>query len=135
MERYRAWVSRHVEGDGYGHCTTVVPAMIEAFPELTMRRGFFHDAFWGRRQHMWAVAPDGTIVDPTGLQHPTGSLFALPGSFEASLYEAIPDDELEARIPSGVCLQCGDDVYGGATFCGTNCAKTTARRFNDSTTQ
>ena len=110
---YEAWIKGNAKGDGYGKCHEVCVAMKTAFPELRLAKGFFHCA-WGARQHWWLITPDGHVVDPTRAQFP-----GLGG------YEELRDDELEDRVPSGVCMDCGDPVYHGDTFCSPKCEAAT----------
>lgn len=124
---YATWIKLHVEGDGYGQCAEIVAAMHETFPELQPRFGFFFAATpWGRRQHWWLRGPDGQIVDPTGAQHPNGSVFPT----KDLCYEDLTDLDEEALrdvVPTGVCMDCGSPVYRNETFCDSACeAATTA---------
>lgn len=115
---YADWISAYVarnKGFVRGLCDPATTEMVKAFPELRRACGL---ATWNaghrevRDQHWWCVAPDGMIVDPTAAQF-TGQV----------LYEELnldnPDDV--ARIPTGVCMGCGGDVYEGKTFCGDAC--------------
>lgn len=123
--RYLDWIREHVKGPGhgYGKCVEVTGAMLEAFTgELRRRRGFFHDALWGRRTHFWMLTAEGEVVDPTGCQHPSGAL--LPAS--AELYEDLTDlteEEMADRVPSGRCAECGADCYRERMFCSDPCAR------------
>jgi hypothetical protein len=80
------------------------------FPELRLARGLIYDACWGDRTHWWCVDPDGNIIDPTDSQFPC----LMPGS-----YQELGDND---RIPSGRCLNCGETVYDGQTFCNDLCS-------------
>lgn len=40
-------------------------------------RGWYVDAIWGEQEHWWCETSDGTIVDPTVEQFPTGHVPAL----------------------------------------------------------
>lgn len=107
------WIKANVRGDGYGECHKMSAAMKKAFPDLREVKGFFH-CFWGSRQHGWLVDQDGTIVDPTRAQ--------FPGF---GVYEEIKPEDFATRIPSGRCMGCGDDVFGGETFCSDSCEEST----------
>jgi hypothetical protein len=123
---YTTWISCEVEGDGYGKCKEVCEAMRQVFPELELRFGFFHAAApWGRRQHYWLRAPGGQIVDPTARQHPSGVLLPETDAGYEDLADASPE-ELARKIPTGVCMDCGGEVYGGDTFCNESCEAATA---------
>lgn len=117
---YAEWIAAFVErskGFTRGKCATATREMVAAFPELRRAGGFAH-VIWGRDQHWWCVAPDGSIVDPTASQ------FGLAGVFQ---YEELDfnDPATRARVPTGHCMDCGGDVYGGATFCGPECEAAT----------
>jgi len=121
-DRYLAWIKENVKGDGYGDCAEVVPAMAKTFPELQVRKGFFHCLSWGRRQHWWLCREDGLIVDPTGAQHPTG--FLVCRDRHGVRYEDLtdlPEEELWRRVPTGRCANCGGDAYNGDTVCSDVC--------------
>ena len=55
---YVEWIAAHP--GGYGLCVWRSAQMREAFPELKEVRGFANN-----REHVWLVAPEGEIVDPT----------------------------------------------------------------------
>lgn len=119
-EEYAAWieayVARHTNRFVRGKCATATEEMVKAFPELR-RVGGFVDVEWGRDQHWWCVAPDGSIVDPTVEQ------FGLwPVQYEEL---DLNDPATRARIPTGKCMDCGHEVYGGATFCNEACEAAT----------
>lgn len=111
---YQAWIEAALAGgNGYGECKKVTQEMSEVFPELKRVSGFYYDMSWGRRQHFWMITPDGTVVDPTAAQFP---------SLGRGHYEEITDPSL---IPTGVCMDCGQDVYNGNTFCDAECEAAT----------
>lgn len=60
-----------------GTCEQAVDSLIAQNPALTKVAGWYIDAHWGPREHFWATAPDGTIIDPTVEQFPTGHVPAL----------------------------------------------------------
>ncbi len=112
-EQYKAWISEHVEGDGYGQCRQATEDMAKEFPELKRVRGHYFDSLWGKREHWWLVDPEGNIVDPTAMQFPTkGTNRYVPWR------EGDPE-------PIGQCYNCGDYVfnkdYNGA--CSEDCEK------------
>ena len=112
---YADWIAENYPDyeSTYGQCIQATKSMTKAFPELRTAKGFLFDAQWGRRQHMWCVAQDGSIVDPTKKQFP------CPVEYD----EVLPGDE--SRIPTGVRMDCGDDVYNGDTFCSEECEMAT----------
>lgn len=116
--RYVEWIVAYVEREKNfvrGKCFEAVQQMTSAFPELKPVCGFV-ETTWGNDQHHWCVAADGSIVDPTRAQFPVVfSYEALDPSDPATL----------ARIPTGVCMDCGDSVYDGSTFCSMACERST----------
>lgn len=121
---YSNWIKTNVnqETHGYGECHEVSHAMAAVFTELTVKKGFYHCHSWGRRTHWWLVDEDGQIVDPTARQFPSAG---------RGDYQAISDDELPELVPTGRCMDCGDDVYKGATFCNRSCENSYAAYLND----
>ena len=119
---YEEWIEQYVASQPSrfvrGKCADATSKMVEAFPELRRACGFAFCA-WGRDQHWWCVAPDGAIVDPTAEQ------FASCGG--VFLYEEIDpnNEEDRKRVPTGRCMNCGDDVYEGKTFCSEACERET----------
>lgn len=123
---YGAWIAAHYPTPeaAYGQCKEAVEAMTKAFPELRPARGFFFSIAWGERQHHWCVTNDldAEIVDPTRHQFPGGGTYEeLSGT----------DEEIADRVPTDVCMDCGDPVYHGATFCGSACENATIAYLND----
>lgn len=118
---YEEWIAENVDR-GYGKCREVVGRMVRAFPDLRRACGFYHCPAWGRREHWWCVDREGKVVDPTRAQFPS----AEPG-LGVNRYEELdltnPADR--ARIPTGVCMDCGGPVYGGDTFCDATCEEQT----------
>lgn len=64
------FIPRHPELAGT--CKQAVEKLVREDPSLTAVTGWYHDALWGAREHWWATREDGTIVDPTVEQFPTG---------------------------------------------------------------
>ena len=94
-EWIQGWLSRH---KAYGHCREAVRALVASFPELKAVPGHVECPIpWRRRAHWWAVAPDGTVVDPTASQFPViyGYEPFVPGS----------------EVYTGPCYWCGCDIY------------------------
>lgn len=118
LDKYFVWIITNVPGTGYGQCKDYSQAMLRAFPELRLVRGFFH-CVWGARQHFWLVAPDGSVVDPTRRQ--------FPGMGE---YEELQDHELADRCPTGVCMDCGGQVFRFNRFCSPQCEAVTEKYLN-----
>ena len=137
ISAYMAWIRKNVETDGYGRCMEVSQAMSEKFPELEVRKGFFNCTAWGRRAHAWCRFRHGIkgcecpyqIVDPTGKQHPTGKHFPNTDAFYEDLTDCT-EDELLDRVPSGVCMNCGEPVYRMDQFCSKGCENAVVAEFN-----
>jgi hypothetical protein len=113
-----AFVAQH-NGFVRGLCSEATTKMVVAFPELRRACGF---ATWVanrvvRDQHWWCVAPDGMIVDPTRAQ-----FGGQPVDYEEI---NLDDPNDRARIPTGRCMNCSGDVFGGATFCSDACEANT----------
>ena len=70
---YTAWIGSYLRSiapqSPKGMCGAAVAAMVLEFPELQPVSGFVdvEGEDW-LKPHWWAVAPDGTIVDPTASQ-------------------------------------------------------------------
>ena len=132
LDGYMKWVAEHVSGAGYGECKRTAKAMAEAFPLLEVRFGFLHSGLWGRRAHWWCREKDGRgqIVDPTARQFPDGRLFP---TWMVVAYEDLTDLSEEAladKVPSGPCMNCGEDCYHGETFCCPACHDIVAAEMN-----
>jgi len=118
---YDEWIEQYVSSitNRYvrGKCGHAVQAMKLEFPELRIAKGFAHVA-WGRDQHWWCVAPDGTIVDPTVSQ--------FPGTAVLEYEELDLDNPADvARIPIGKCMNCGEETYPDSLescICSQRCA-------------
>lgn len=96
---YGEWITDYVSKQRVirGACGRAVNEMVEAFPELKCVAGWAVFA-WGRSEHFWCVAPDGSIVDPTVSQF-SGKLLRYQ-EFQAG-------DEVRV----GRCMNCGDGIY------------------------
>lgn len=83
-----------------GKCQPAAEALANADPTLRVVRGWYVDIDWGEQEHWWCQRPDGTIVDPTVEQFPTGHVPALR----------------QYREYFGVypCFGCGIDIAEGA---------------------
>lgn len=110
-KHYDQWIEGHYPTPelAYGQCDEATKQLVAAFPELQRVRGHYYCWTWGERSHWWAVAEDGTIVDPTARQFPSGG---------RGMY--VPWEE-GAEEPSGKCPNCGGYVYGGGTVCSDQC--------------
>lgn len=61
-----------------GKCKEFCDALILERPELTLVRGHYFEPQWARDEaHWWCTEPDGTIVDPTAKQFPSGCIKEL----------------------------------------------------------
>lgn len=129
---YLAWIADNVPGDGYGKCEGASRAMAKTFSELEVRHGHFYCYSWGRRAHWWCLRKeDDLIVDPTGFQYPTG--FQICHDRQGKRYEDLTDctrEELLERVPAGVCMNCGCDVFKFDTFCSDACHDAVVAEFN-----
>ena len=124
VDQYHNWIKLNVldkyPNNGYGRCREVSELMQKAFPKLRIAKGLFHDLMWGQREHFWLEDDENElIVDPTGLQHPTGSLIVKFS--DANDWEELTDEEIPYRVPTGKCMECGEDVYQEKTFCNKKC--------------
>lgn len=117
MTKYKAWISENYPSyeSAYGNCADATSEMIAEFPELRRVSGFYYAALWGRREHFWCISPDGEVIDPTAVQFPCKGNGA---------YEEVTDPSL---IPTGRCLDCGEDVYNSKTFCDLQCENLTRK--------
>lgn len=133
-ERYASWISAYeAKCNNFvrGKCKEATDAMVAEFPELRQACGFVYVA-WGRDEHFWCVVKDadengmayesaGAIIDPTAAQ--------FPG--RAIQYEELnlDDPNDRRRVPTGVCMDCGDPVYG-TRFCSSECERATLAYLN-----
>ena len=107
---YADWITDHAT-DTYGCCAELTQQMAEAFPELTRVRGHYYCTAWGRRAHWWLATPGGEIVDPSANQFPSRG----HGHYA-------PWDETRPE-PTGMCPNCGGEVYDGGTCCSAACTR------------
>jgi len=82
-------------------------------PTLVLVRGWYLCPIWGKQAHWWCCAPDGTIMDPTVLQFPSG------GTGEYIPFDGIltceycgKDVSEEAAYKDGHHVYCGYECYG-----------------------
>jgi hypothetical protein len=115
---YREWIAANVTGNVFGKCYDWSCDMADAFPELRLVRGHYYCTAWGERAHWWLVAPDGSIVDPTAEQFPSRG---------AGEYIEL---DLNAPVPTGKCLNCGELVYQGDSVCSPECYAATVSFLN-----
>lgn len=117
-QEYDEWIRGYYERHGgfvRGKCQKAVEEMKAAFPELRIVAGFAHVS-WGRDQHWWCIAPDGTVVDPTAAQFP------LPIRYEEL---DLNDPKTRERVPISKCMNCGKETYTSslsADMCSQTCA-------------
>lgn len=57
-----------------GKCKEMAEAAVKADPSLTLVRGHYHCPIWGKQAHWWAKRADGSIVDPSVAQFPSGGI-------------------------------------------------------------
>lgn len=114
--RYVAWIEARVRGyeDAYGQCEKTARAMVEDFPgELRLVRGHYYDIGWGERGHWWCETLEGgVVVDPTARQFPTQG--------RGPYVEFLGTDD---QLPTGRCMECGEETFEGKTFCTTGCER------------
>lgn len=112
--KYEAWINSWLSvNEAYGGCDKATREMVKEFPELRRVAGYYHCVLWGRRTHWWCVTEDGEVVDPTASQFPSKG---------KGWYEEVTDF---SEFPTGVCMDCGDPVYHGDTFCSPECETAT----------
>jgi len=128
---YEDWIIANVPLEpilARGKCFGTTAMMVNAFPELRRVRGHYLCPSWGRQEHWWCLAPDGTIVDPTGHQFP--SCYLYPG-ISLGVYEPLPDD---AEAPIGKCMVCGSYCWASeaapsTNACSSECAEELKKEF------
>src|SRR4051812_48609524 len=50
-------------------CTEIASELQQKYPHLKREDGFYNHPTQGPGDHAWNIAPDGTIVDMTSIQH------------------------------------------------------------------
>lgn len=95
--------------EAYGKCAEITLEIAEKDPSLTRVRGHYICPIWGKRGHWWLKKEDGTIVDPTKAQFPSGGFGEYIEWVEG------------AEEPTGICMNCGEEVYGSDYFCSKRC--------------
>ena len=100
-----------------GKCKELAEAAVNEDSSLRLVRGFYHCPMWGKQAHWWAAKPDGTIVDPSVKQFPTGGAGAKYQEFDGSIeceycHESVPEEEAYIYEQHAYCCyQCyGHDV-------------------------
>lgn len=137
--KYRDWIDRYISdrnGDVRYQCGTATELMLKAFPELRRAVGYLVDARQGLTDadfksesghanypvggpaHVWCVASDNTIVDPTGVQ------FGIPTE-HLQYFEH--DDAKHGILPKGKCPNCGCFRYGTNVCDDLECAEDFSR--------
>jgi hypothetical protein len=93
-----------------GKCKQFCEELLAKNPKLTLIRGYYHCAYWGKQPHWWCEDQDGNIIDPTIKQ--------------------FPDKNGEYEKFSGIfnCSNCGVEteeskstIYGNYIFCSGEC--------------
>ena len=118
---YQKWIDdyRNEHKRLAGYCLSASDAMTRTFPELRLERGYVVDKDGWYHQHWWCVGPDNTIYDPTA-----------PQFVDIVRYEAY-DEEVHGPLPTGKCMDCGEYIYNGGTFCDENCERATMAYLNN----
>jgi hypothetical protein len=114
--KYLEWIERETnqysDRELAGMCKWFVDAMKGEFPELTVVRGHYHCVYSNKSYcHWWLKTKSEIVVDPTARQFP----------FSGLVGEYVEFDE-DSQEPTGKCLNCGEYVYGGNTFCNSDCS-------------
>lgn len=69
-----------------GKCKEMSEKLVKENPELTLVRGYYYEPLWSRdEQHWWTKKKDGTIVDPTASQFPSGGIKEFYTEFDGTL--------------------------------------------------
>lgn len=106
MSIYAEWISRNIDGEPtLGRCKEWAERMKEEHPELRVVRGHYICPIWGKRGHWWCESPAGGVVDPTATQFPSRGI---------GEYVEFKDSD---PVPTGLCPECGEEVFDGETFC------------------
>jgi hypothetical protein len=94
-----------------GKCKEMSEELCQSNPKLTLVRGHYDCPIWGMQPHWWTKDKDGSIVDPTVKQFPSGGVG-----------EYIPFD---GKVD---CSECGKqmseeeaDFESNYAFCSTKC--------------
>ena len=93
-----------------GRCREMSDKAAAADPTLTIVRGWYDDPVWGAQEHWWCKRPDGTIVDPTAAQFPTGGVVSLYREFAGMFPCAECGEEFAEGDGYDVC--CSGECYG-----------------------
>lgn len=96
-----------------GKCKELSEKAVREDPTLTLVRGFYYEPMWSREEeHWWCKRVDGTVVDPTAKQFPSGGIPEFYREF-TGLFE---------------CSQCGNEHQqdtmihqGRFHFCSDRC--------------
>ena len=95
-----------------GKCKEASEAACALDATLTLVRGHYDCPIWGKQEHWWCRRQDGTILDPTAKQFPSGGI----GEYV----------EFDGRVE---CAECGkivseDDAVpmGNFVVCSSRCA-------------
>jgi len=98
-----------------GRCHELAKKACEEDPTLRLVRGHYYCAHWGEQPHWWAEKPDGTIVDPTAAQFPSGGRGAyieFDGFVECEeCGKCLPEAEM-IMAGNGNHPVCSDTCYG-----------------------
>lgn len=96
-----------------GRCKELAEEAVRNDPSLRLARGHYYCPVWGEQAHWWCVKHDGTVVDPSKEQFPSGGL---------GVYV-----EFDGVV---CCAQCGKDIpeedalidgNGHYAFCSGRC--------------
>ncbi len=130
---WAAWIAEHfpTAESASCRCCSAARELAAAFPgQLREAAGYF--GLYGI-EHAWCVdLLTGNVVDPTGIQFTARLRYSIQDWTKPGAYQELTRDEIERYVPSGVCMDCGADVYHGKTFCSDECERATMAYLNSS---
>ena len=106
-----------------GKCKELAEQAVIADSTMRLVRGWYWCPLWGKQAHWWCVKPDGTIVDPSVKQFPTGGAGATyeeyDGTIECEYCKKVVNENdayayAQHRYCSDICF--GRDIGFGTLF-------------------
>lgn len=97
-----------------GKCKEMSEAACAADPSLALVRGHYYCPMWNVEEpHWWCIKPDGTIVDPTARQFPSGGMgIYTPLGDSVPCAECGKDIQVDDVIEAGSYAVCSGECYG-----------------------